>query len=134
MMKCDFKDKIDSGEFTFTSITEDDTLTFNPPLKITWNVWREFNEGTKNIWAYVQFDFGMTKRISVEADGNFLIAGGYEGLTKNSSYEDIVKKVIQFHLFHALTHTTQDPNYSHFHWALAGWLKGRVKVTENNEN
>jgi hypothetical protein len=46
--------------------------------------------------------------------------------------EDILMYSIIYDLFHAFCHDPQDPNYSHYNWALCGWLKNRANVKESD--
>lgn len=123
--------KLGEGDFTFSSIVEDDIIVFTPPLKVTWDVWNETVGKIPGIWAYAHLDFGMTTKFSVERARNFLMKG-YDNLNENSTYAEIIEKTLKFDLFHALTHPNQDPNYGYVHWALSGWLKDRFSVIELN--
>lgn len=122
------------------SHAEHRTIAFTPPLMVEYTVWPEedgkggFINPDKPYLAFFTFDFGMTGEVPMQYEHNFLLASpkrvGYEGLTTESTPEEIVIKMITFDLFHAFCHCEMDPNYTPYHWALLGWLKDRAKVTE----
>lgn len=118
---------IKEGSINFSSICECDiTLRFDPILVVDYAIYKK----TDSIIANVLFDFGMSLDINVDSNHNFLTTG-YNGLTKKSTPYQILKKTIQFDLFHAFTHYQTDPNYTRYHWALMGWLKDRTKVIQS---
>lgn len=124
---------IAEGTLTLTFAVEQEDLydysrlEFDPPLEIKWSVY----EDEKGKMAYVDYDFGMTDRFSIDTDKNFL-TWGYGGLTQEKlTPENIVERTVIFDLFHAFTHCDMDPNYGHLHWALYGNLKHKTKVIEN---
>jgi len=41
-------------------------------------------------------------------------------------------KTICFDLFHSFFHPVEDPNYSHYHWALRGWTQERASVKDSD--
>jgi hypothetical protein len=43
--------------------------------------------------------------------------------------EKIYREVI-FDLGHSFFHYEGDPNYTHYHWTLVGWLKHRIITKE----
>lgn len=45
-----------------------------------------------------------------------------------------VIRMCQFDIAHAFGHCEEDPNYTHKHWALYGWLKDRLKIYEPEED
>ena len=45
--------------------------------------------------------------------------------------EDKVKRMAQYDLSHAFFHYKDDPNYTHYHWALYGNYKDRVILEEH---
>jgi hypothetical protein len=111
-------------------------IEFNPPLIVEYSIWEKKNaEGGDNypedvpIMAYATYDFGMELMTPLDVKNNWL-ANGYEGLSKDSTPEDILMKTLFYDLFHAFCHIPEDPNYSHYHWALRGWLKERADVQE----
>lgn len=111
------------------------TITFTPPLKVEYTIWPDEDEKadkTKPTVAYFTFDFGMTSEVGLTSERNCL-TWGYEGLTKESNPEEILIKTLTFDLFHAFCHCEMDPNYTSYHWALAGWLKDRVTVKDDED-
>jgi hypothetical protein len=126
------------GKFVFESIKEGEgVITFTPPLVVDYSIWEKKNPKTGEeqypedvpMMAYGDFDFGMSMMTPVDIDHNWLMQG-YNGLTKDSTPEEVLMKSLVYDLFHAFTHCEQDPNYTHYHWALYGWLKDRAKVSE----
>lgn len=129
------------GRFVFQGIQEGEgegrrTIIFKPPLNIHYSIWEKKNaEGGDNypedvpILAYATYDFGLEMMTPLDAEHNWLV-NGYEGLSKESPLEDVLMKTLWYDLFHAFCHPTQDPNYSHYNWALKGWLKERAIVQE----
>ena len=128
------------GKFIFQGIQESEgeekkTIIFNPPLIIDYTILDKIDKktGKENytedspIMGFVTYDFGMEVIVSLDVEHNWLV-NGYGGLTKESPLEDILMKSIFFDLFHSFCHPTEDPNYSHYHWALKGWLDERVTV------
>lgn len=115
------------------------TITFKPPLKVDYTVWPEDEDVAKKdgievdpkkpTLAYFTFDFGMTSRVYLTPEKNMFVHG-YEGLSKESTPEEILIKTLTFDLFHAFCHCDMDPNYTPYHWAILGWLKDRAKVVE----
>jgi hypothetical protein len=79
------------------------------------------NRKTKVV--YFTWDFGMDGTVGLN---NFNIKR-VRGL-KNKIIADII-----FDIGHAFFHYEGDPNYTHYHWALAGWLKNRVETKESYE-
>ncbi|MFA7219178.1 MAG: hypothetical protein WC119_01515 [Synergistaceae bacterium] len=71
--------------------------------------------------AYIEFDFGMRNEIQINPEKNFILMHH-----KASSDEERMAFDVQFDLFHAFFHVTEDPNYTHYHWALYGMLRDRV--------
>ena len=70
--------------------------------------------------VYFTWDFGMDGTVSLN---NFNIQH-VKGL-KNKILKDII-----FDIGHAFFHYEGDPNYTHYHWGLRGWLKDRVKTND----
>jgi hypothetical protein len=131
------------GTFIFEGIMEGGegdkrSIKFNPPLKVAYTIWDKIDKdtGLQNFEADVPmmgiatYDFGLTMETPLDPEHNWL-TNGYNGLTKDSSPEDILMGSIMFDLFHAFFHETQDPNYSHYHWALVGWLKNRAALKDD---
>ena len=130
------------GRFVFTDIQEgsDDskrTITFTPPLVVGYTIWEKKNAktGKENypedvpIMGFVTYDFGMDMSTPLDLEHNWLV-NGYEGLSKESSLEDILMYSVIYDLFHSFCHDKDDPNYGHYNWALYGNLKGRALVKE----
>jgi hypothetical protein len=115
-----------TGQLTFTKIKEADELEFNPPLVVNYTIEKN---GLGVLRAFISYDFGMDDEIPVSPEHNFLCSG-YQDLTKESDPVDVLRKTIEFDLFHAFTHYEGDPNYTHRHWALKGWLNERVLIHE----
>lgn len=132
------------GFFELIKIDEGDNyLEFNLPLEINYAVYEEeyldyetmespFNFAhpvKKKIITYIQYDFGMEDSFRIDDSGNWL-CHGYNGLNKDSNWEDRIKGNVKFDLFHAFYHYTGDPNYTHKHWAIKGWMANRTKINE----
>lgn len=126
------------GKFIFEAIEEGSgesyqRVIFNPPLVVNYQIVEQVleegmaTEHTK-LMGFATFDFGMEVHIALEQEHNMLVMGGYEGLSAESDPIDILMKSLWFDLFHAFFHPSQDPNYSHYHWALQGWLLSRIKM------
>ena len=127
------------GKFIFKGIQEGEgegrrVIEFTPPLVVEYSIWEKKNaEGGDNypedtaMMAFATYDFGMEMMTPLDVKNNWL-ANGYQGLSKDSTPEDILMKTLFYDLFHAFCHIPQDPNYSHYHWALCGWLKERANV------
>ncbi len=77
--------------------------------------------------AFATFDFGMSVEYPLDVEHNRL-ANGYEGLTSESHPIDVLMKTIFFDLFHSFFHPVQDPNFTHYNWAIQGWLQERTSV------
>lgn len=105
-----------------------DEIVFDPPINIT--CYYPYDDG-EGIYGVVEYDFGMEVYISLEPKKNFLI-WGYRGLSEKSSHLDILRLTAQFDLEHAFFHPEEDPNYSHLHWALKGWLKDRATILKSS--
>ena len=131
-----------TGKFIFQGIQEGEgessrQIFFSPPLVVEFSIYDKIDKDTGKenypedmpMKGYATFDFGMEVEHALDAEHNCLV-NGYEGLTKDSSPTDILMKSIFFDLFHAFFHIPEDPNYSHYHWALRGWLKERALVKE----
>ena len=127
-----------NGVYIFKDIQETvggDIISFIPPLIVKYNIWPKKDEETGKecysedtpFMGYATYDFGMEMNTPLSPDHNFL-SDGYCGLTKESPMEDILMYSVIYDLFHAFCHITEDPNYSHYYWALAGWLNERASV------
>jgi hypothetical protein len=132
-----------SGTFVFEGVMEGGegdrrSITFNPPLKVAYTIWEKKDpvSGEDNytedypMVAFATYDFGLPMETPLDPANNWL-TNGYNGLTKDSSPEDILMNSIIFDLFHAFCHETQDPNYAQYHWALVGWLKSRATLKDD---
>jgi len=128
------------GKFIFQGIQEGNSeekrnLIFNPPLMIDYIILEKIDRktGKENysenapIMGFATFDFGMEVIVPLDVEHNWLV-NGYGGLTKESSLEEILMQSIFFDLFHSFFHPIEDPNYSHYNFALKGWLKDRVTL------
>jgi hypothetical protein len=76
--------------------------------------------------AHFTWDFGMEGSVDLE---NFILKGKKIQGIKNKILSDVI-----FDLGHAFFHYEGDPNYTPYHWALAGWLKDRVVATDIEPN
>lgn len=72
----------------------------------------------------VEYDFGMLIKESNEMTG-------FLDLNEKSTVEEIVRKTVKYDVEHAFCHPDYDPNYMPMHWAIKGWLKDRVEITED---
>jgi hypothetical protein len=131
-----------NGKFIFEGIHEGEgdslrQIYFNPPLKVDFSIYEKIDKetGKENypedvpLMGFFTFDFGMEAHVSLDVKQNWLV-NGYEGLTPDSDPIDILRGTIMFDLFHAFFHIPQDTNYSHYNWALRGWLKERVNCKD----
>ena len=130
------------GKFIFESIQEGSgeskrVITFKPQLVINYTIWekKDPTTGKENypedvpVMGFATYDFGLTMNTPLDLEHNWLV-DGYEGLSKESELSDVLMYSLIYDLFHAFGHDNQDPNYSHYNWALFGWLKHRATVTE----
>jgi len=77
--------------------------------------------------AYFTWDFGMDCEVFLNS---FMLTSRV-----TSRYQRLKNKVlmqIKYDLGHAFFHYEGDPNYTHYHWALAGWLKDRVEAVDES--
>lgn len=88
-------------------------VEINPPLQVDATVCLEEKTG------FYVYDFGMSDKVSLEKESNFL----YD----EDPFKTIANAVV-FDLEHAFNHTDIDPNYNHTHWALRAELWNRVKA------
>lgn len=135
------------GTFIFEGVQEGEgagrrTIEFNPPLTIKYAIYEKTEDipecivediadeknltDSNGIIGYVSYDFGLTMATNVDEKNN--LVNGYGGLTKDSDPIEILMYSVIFDLFHAFCHDISDPNYTHYHFALAGWLKDRAVV------
>jgi hypothetical protein len=68
--------------------------------------------------VHFSWDFGLEGTVHLE---NWVLKGRQIKGLKEKILADII-----FDVGHALFHYKGDPNYTTYHWALAGWLKNRV--------
>ena len=124
---------IETSGMTLVEISEGwAALQFNPPLRVDWSIYRDSSHPAEEITiAYITFDFGLEYKINPIATKNS--GWAYQGVTPQSTNEEVIKSIIRYDLFHAFTHYHGGPNYSHLHWALWGCLKDQVKVVEHFE-
>ena len=133
------------GKFVFQDIQESHgdsriVISFNPPLIVEYTIWEKQNKITGKdsypedvpVMGFATYDFGMEMNTPLDVEHNWL-ARGYGGLTPESSLEDILMYSLIYDLFHAFCHCEQDPNYSHYNWALRGWLKERATVKDYSD-
>jgi hypothetical protein len=73
--------------------------------------------------VYFTWDFGMEGTVQLD---NFILKGKAVKGIKTKILSDII-----FDIGHAFFHYEGDPNYTHYHWALAGWLNPRVTATDS---
>ncbi len=126
------------GTFIFEGIQEGEgtgrrTIEFSPALVIKYVIYEKVDAAPEenfpdasNLIGYVDYDFGLAMATSVD-EKNSLI-NGYGGLTKESEPVEVLMYSVIYDLFHAFCHDVADPNYTHYHWALSGWLKDRAVV------
>lgn len=112
------------SQVTLTEIDEGMRhIEFSPPLGIA--IFEGY-EDEENDYVLIEYDFGMSLQFPIAPAKNFL-------MSEDDSIEDIVRKTATFDLFHAFFHTSLDPNYKPYHWALYGNLKDRVTLKEDEE-
>ena len=144
-MPDDIPHPLTEGKFIFDGIQEGNgdtrmTITFKPPLVVNYTIWEKLDKNTGRpcypedvpFMGYATYDFGMEMNTPLDADHNWL-AKGYGGLYPKSSKEDILMYSLIYDLFHAFCHCESDPNFSHYHWALKGWLKERATVKDYSD-
>jgi hypothetical protein len=91
-------------------------FTCKEPIYIdVYNVDRRFG------LVYFTWDFGMDSSFSLK---NFTCR--HLKRLKHKIYREII-----FDVGHAFFHYEGDPNYTHYHWALKGWLKDRLEAKEH---
>jgi hypothetical protein len=119
------------GEFEFGVIAEGNRkIDFgDKPLKIEWTAYKNEHPLGPTTTVYVDYDNGMTDEFKPYS--SIHSGWGYGGVTKDTPLEDIIKSFVKYDLFHAFFHISDDPNYSHLHWALYGNYKDRVDATED---
>jgi len=124
---------IAEGELSFSEFDECgwEFFTCKEPVKIKWTIWPDKNDPTNEI-AWIDFDFGMTYRVSIIPEHNFLLHN-YNGDQGLATYEERVRTTVLFDVMHAFTHYDQDPNYGHLHWAIRGWLDMNLEKHERTE-
>lgn len=93
------------------------TIKFSPELKV--EIWHggDFKENCCEVY----YDFGMRDQMNFD---NWLTRNLATPLEK-------IRKCIEFELFHAFFHPSEDPNYTVLNWALYGNLKERVELIED---
>jgi hypothetical protein len=109
------------GRLTINRIYEgsDRWIAFEPALVI------EYTIDIEKKLADFTYDFGMSDRVNLDPAKNFCC--------KTNDLQFSLEKSIEFDLFHAFMHTSDDPNYSHTHWALFAYLKDRVTCKDHEE-
>jgi hypothetical protein len=88
-------------------------ITCKEPISI--NVW---HVDRKKKIVHFFWDFGMEGTVHLK---NWVLEGRGIKRLKEKILADVI-----FDVGHAFFHYEGDPNYTTYHWALAGWLKGRV--------
>lgn len=126
------KDKysVDRNEFVSVTLTIKELygigeIIFKRPLKV--EVLFSSEEGEKD-FAHITYDFGMTDKIPLRKDENFLY--NYGNTNEDADPIQTVLNTIKFDLMHAFFHYNEDPNYMQIHWALEGQLRDRVSVID----
>lgn len=134
MIDPNFPNLLGEGELTFTEFDEGGITWFTAkePIKVRWQIWKDPAREDMR-YAHITFDFGMSYECSVELERNFLLRG-FNGISDNASFEEKVKATVLFDVMHALDHCDIDPNYTHFHWAIKGWLSDRLEKHEREFN
>lgn len=117
IVKITFPEVIEEG---YRKIKFLDTFSFE-----CLNIEEEEADGVKSRSAYVIFDFGMSSIIQLDSRKNCIFMGRDDLSDNDKMFEDV-----KFDLFHAFFHYVDDPNYTHYHWALYGNLKDRVEIDE----
>ena len=144
----EISEPLKKGKFVFEAIQEGlgeekRTITFKPKLIIDYTIWmkKDPKTGKENypedvpILGFVTFNLGdvcMDMNTPLDLEHNWLI-NGYEGLNKNSSLEDVLMYSVIYDLFHSFCHDPEDPNYSHYNFALRGWLRDRATVKTSGQ-
>ena len=123
---------IAEGEISFTQFDEGGLCWFTAkePIKVQWQIWKDPDKNDMR-YAHITFDFGMSYECSMEVERNFLL-NGFNGVSKDSSFEEKVRATVLFDVMHALDHCDMDPNYTPFHWAIKGWLWDRLEKHERD--
>ena len=70
----------------------------------------------------IEYDFGMVVRESNERTGF---------IKEDTSIEELVRRTVKYDVEHAFCHPYEDPNYGEIHWAIKGWLKERILISED---
>jgi hypothetical protein len=111
------------GEFTIKEIKyAGQIITFkaNKELKI------EYAKYEGEDYISVEYDFGMIIHESIKRTG-------FLDLNEKSTVEEIARRTVKYDVEHAFCHEQMDPNYVEIHWAIKGWLKDRVIITDDPE-
>lgn len=117
-IKCEAEGKLTIREIKYAG----QIITFKKgqELKI------EYSKYKGEDFIAVEYDFGMVIKESRNKTG-------FYGIKENTSIKEIVRKSVQYDVEHAFCHPDCDPNYGEIHWAIRGWLKDRVIITENED-
>jgi hypothetical protein len=105
-------------EFVIREVYGYGTLIFNPPLIVDGCV-----EVDGEI-AYYTYDFGMSDKVCVNRQDNFLY--NYDNANAEANVLKTILNTIKYDLQHAFNHIDMDPNFTHTHWALRAELRNRT--------
>jgi len=124
---------IAEGKFTFAWLNEcGRRLEFNPPLEVEWSAYNDSRNDLNMLMVYVDYDFGLTDKFSPYS--SMFHGWHYNGTTNDTPLDEVVKSFIQYDLMHAFFHCSDDPNYTHLHWALYGNLKDQTTIIDPDDN
>lgn len=105
-------------EFVIKELCGYGTLIFNPPLIV---------DGCMEVdgeIAYYDYDFGMSDKVCVNRQDNFLY--NYDNPNADANILKTILNTIKYDLHHAFNHIDMDPNFTHAHWALRAELRDRT--------
>ena len=105
-------------EFVIREVYGYGTLVFNPPLVV---------DGCMEVdgeIAYYTYDFGMSDKVCVNRQDNFLY--NYDNANADANVLKTILNTIKYDLQHAFNHIDMDPNFTHTHWALRAELSNRT--------
>lgn len=105
-------------EFVIREVYGYGILIFNPPLVV---------DGCMEVdgeIAYYTYDFGMSDKVCVNRQDNFLY--NYDNANAEANVLKTILNTIKYDLHHAFNHIDMDPNFTHTHWALRAELRDRT--------
>jgi hypothetical protein len=111
---------------TITELWSIGHIIFKAPLKID-VFFGPDDDGNEE--ALAVYDFGMSQRIALSKEHNFLY--NYAGSNEDVEPIKTVFATIKFDLMHAFFHYDGDPNYGHLHWALRGNLEDHLSADDS---